>query len=147
MIGMANPQGREPLWPDPPGCAGHRLWQMAAVRSGVSMEEWLAITDRRNLCPGQDWDPEVARATAREWRPELMSKTTVMLGADVALAFGLTTRPFQWAVPKGTPPQPAPPWIQIPHPSGRTRTWNDPFYRSLGEILLADLVEECRRET
>ncbi len=110
----------------------------------MSVEEWLRITDRRNLCSGPTWDRDMARAQARRWLPELQSRTTVLLGAEVAGCFPSTGMMCQWAVPMGTPPRCAPPWIHIPHPSGLTRWYNDEANRACVEVLLGDLVSMCR---
>lgn len=144
IIGMCNPQGNEPLWPEPVGSAGHRLWQMAAARTNVSKDEWLSITDRRNLCSGPEWVMEEARMTARLWTPELRSRTTILLGSEVANCFPSTGLLCQWATPHGTPPRAAPPWIHIPHPSGMNRWYNTPGHQVCVEVLLGDLVEMCR---
>lgn len=146
VVGMCNPLGEDPrmaLWTKPEGCSGYRLWQMAAARTGVSEEEWLAMTDRRNLCRGE-WDFETARMQAREWTAELSSRTMVILGSDVARCFPSTGMVCQWARPKGTPPRAAPPWIHIPHPSGLNRWYNDHANRAAVEILLGDLVDLVR---
>lgn len=146
IVGMNNPLSRDPrraLWPQPDGCTGHRLWQMATARTGVTMEEWVAMTDRRNLVSGE-WDREAAREQARRWVPELQSRTTILLGSEVAGCFPSIGMICQWARPKGTPPRAAPPWIHIPHPSGRNRWYNDPACVLATEILLGDLVDMCR---
>lgn len=116
---------------------------MATARTGVTMEEWLAMTDRRNLCVGE-WSREAARAQAREWLPELSGRVCVLLGQEVASCFPSLGRMCRWAVPMGTPPRAAPPWIHIPHPSGLCRWYNDPSDLAAAEILLGDLVTECR---
>lgn len=143
IIGMANPQGNRPLWTRPEGCTGHRLWQLAAARTGIGEEEWLAMTDRRNLC-GTEWSRDEARVEARKLWLELQQVTTIMLGAEVASCFPSTGLMCQWAVGGGTPPRAPFPWIHIPHPSGQNRWYNDDKNRVGVEILLADLVELCR---
>lgn len=144
IVGMCNPQGNRPLWTQPEGCTGHRLWRLAAARTGISEEEWLSITDRRNLCRGREWDRDEAMLRAREWMIELSDTTTVLLGAEVAGCFPSTGMICQWARPRGTPPRAAPPWIHIPHPSGLNRWYNDPANQACVEVLLGDLVEMCR---
>lgn len=146
VVGMTNPVSERPehaLWTQPDGCSGHRLWQMATARTGVSQEDWLAMTDRRNLCVGE-WNRDLARAAARRMVPELMSRTTVLLGNDVAECFPSTGMMCQWAKSMGTPPRAPPPWIHIPHPSGMNRWYNSPANRVCVEVLLGDLVEMCR---
>ena len=147
VVGMTNPQSRDPehaLHTQPTGCTGHRLWQLAAARSGISEAEWLEMTDRRNLCL-DEWDRTQAWESAREMTPDLEDKVTVLLGADVAGSFTNSTLPgiCQWGRRYGTPPRPAKPWVLIPHPSGLNRWYNDPTNRAVVEILLADLVALC----
>lgn len=146
VVGMNNPLFEDPrraLWPQPDGCTGHRLWLMAAARTGVTQEEWVDMTDRRNLCTGE-WIFEAGRLQARMWTAELHTRTTVLLGSDVARCFPSTGMLCQWARPIGTPPRAAPPWIHIPHPSGMNRWYNDPANKACVEVLLGDLVELCR---
>lgn len=146
VIGMTNPASERPehaLWTRPVGCSGHRLWQMAAARTGVSEEDWLAMTDRRNLCVG-GWCREDALVAARAMTPEIRSRTTVLLGAEVASCFPSTGMLCQWQRPTGTPPRNPSPWIHIPHPSGMCRWYNSPANRVCVEILLGDLVLMAR---
>jgi hypothetical protein len=146
IVGMNNPLSQRPehaLWTQPDGCSGHRLWQMATARTGVSQHDWLRMTDRRNLVVGE-WDRELGRVAARAMIPDLLHRTTVLLGSEVASCFPSTGLICQWARPHGTPPRAAPPWIHIPHPSGQNRWYNDPANRACVEILLGDLVEMCR---
>lgn len=138
VVGMCNPQGSRPLWTEPPGCAGHRLWQMASARTRITQEQWLGMTDRRNLCAGKVWSRSEAQETARRWRDELLGRTVVMLGMDVILAMRdeRTMRlwePFEWWTDRD--------WVEIPHSSGLCREYNNPVTRAAAEILLADLVE------
>jgi hypothetical protein len=146
VVGMNNPQGNHALWTRPKGGTGHRLWELAAARTGVTQLQWLGMTDRRNLCQ-EEWDMEAARIQARVWTPELWSRVTVLLGAEVARCFPSTGLICQWAKPHGTPPRAAPPWVTIPHPSGMNRWYNDPINRAAVEILLGDVVEMCRERT
>ena len=146
IVGMNNPLSRRPehaLWPQPDGCSGHRLWLMATARTGITQDEWIAMTDRRNLCTG-DWDRDQARLQARAWIPELSGRTTILLGAEVANCFPSTGLMCQWAKSWGSPPRAANPWIHIPHPSGRNHYYNDPKNVACVEVLLGDLVELCR---
>ncbi len=145
IVGMCNPQGNPPLWTDPPGCAGHRLWQMATARTGISQEDWLAITDRRNLCLGKEWCREEARISAHAMVPELSSRTTVLLGGEVASCFPSCGLIGHWAKGYGTPPRNPRPWVTIPHPSGMCRWYNEAANRAAVEILLGDLVELCTK--
>lgn len=148
IVGMTNPLSRDPdhaLYTQPPGCTGHRLWQMAKARTGISEEAWLDMTDRRNLCLGE-WDREQARVSARDMVRELRGKVTIFLGADVAGCFPSCGMTAQWMGRWGTPPREPEPWIHLPHPSGRNHWYNDPVCRAGVEILLADLIHLCTEE-
>lgn len=147
IVGMDNPQSARPehaLWTQPPGCSGHRLWRMATARTGISEEEWLAMTDRRNLCVG-GWDLQRAKAQAEEWRPELEQRTVVQLGVSVYGAMrhhshrGMLRMPLEWQIDRD--------WVYIPHPSGLCRSYNDDTIVAAVEIVLADLIRMQRGET
>ena len=144
IVGEVNPQSTDParaLWTQPPGCAGHRLWQMATARTGISEEDWLAMTDRRNLCVG-GWEGEAATAEAERLTVELAGRTVVVLGALVASEFRrLADAPHPvgqivWWHERD--------WVAIPHPSGLNRVYNNPVTRASVEILLADLIHMHR---
>jgi hypothetical protein len=144
VVGMNNPASRDPraaLWPDPPGCAGHRLWEMARARTGISQSEWLVLTDRRNLCVG-DWSHSAARRQAAAWHDELRGRTVLQLGVSVMCAMRVEgdtlRRPLEW--------HPTRDWVDIPHPSGLCRSYNNSVVRTAVEILLAELVEMHREQ-
>lgn len=144
ILGEMNPQSSDPthaLWTRPAGCAGHRLWQMATARTGVTEEEWLEMTDRRNLCVGS-WDSETATDEAVRIAPELASRTVLILGALVASEFRrIADAPHPvnqiiWWEARD--------WVAIPHPSGLNRLYNNQVTKASVEILLADLIHMHR---
>lgn len=145
IIGMNNPESDDPahaLWTQPAGCTGHRLWRMATARTGISEEQWLAATDRRNLCIGE-WDLRRAWAQADAWREELRSRTVLMLGVEVMLAMresGIGTPGsehlmyFHWREDVD--------WCLLPHPSGLNRVWNQHVHVVAAEMLLEDIIRQ-----
>lgn len=141
VVGMTNPLSSDPrasLRTSPPGCAGHRLWEMASARTGISEVAWLSMTDRRNLCVG-DWSHQAARQQAALWHDELRGRTVLQLGLSVMCAMRVDgdtlRRPLEW--------HPNRDWVDVPHPSGRCRSYNS-VVRAAVEILLAELVEMHR---
>lgn len=134
LIGEDNPHSADPLmalFPDPPGCAGHRLCTRVL---GLSPSQYLARYRRANLCPSDAWDNAVARHEATAWlhRVQHTPDPVVLLGSKVAEAFRLRFDPFTVV----DPGLGAPPLVLLPHPSGRSRLWNDPgAYERARQVL------------
>lgn len=142
IVGMNNPQGNEPLWPDPPGCSGHRLLGMLQrsyrERGGdVTATEFTEAFDRVNLCRGTVWDIRAARAAADGVLEQMQGRQTLLLGRAVTNCLGygqpswMVWRAFTIAGrTDGT-------WMALPHPSGMTRCYNNSVFRGqTGDILL-----------
>lgn len=116
-MGEDNPHSGDPrhaLCPYPPGCAGSRLQDRIL---DVSLGDYLRRYDRVNLCAGK-WSAPEARLRAAGLVSD--GALLVLLGAKVAAAFGLDHEPFTVAGLRGAVV------VQLPHPSGRCRVWNDP---------------------
>jgi len=139
LVGEVNPYGPDPqyaLWPDPPGCAGHRLCHLIL---DMGQREYLRAFDRVNLCLGA-WSTRQAREAASK----ILRRTPrplILLGAKVADAF--LPKSFQpFAVVSVDPDFQA---VMLPHPSGRSRLWNDSANilraRSLVERMLRGVPE------
>lgn len=140
IVGMNQPQPEvEALWPYPPGCAGHRLWQMLAERTGATAEQYLAAFDRFNVLDARDWDARRARASAEELWVKLAGRQLVVLGGAPLVTLGLR-RPPGYGVwtdgPRGTT------YCHLPHPSGRCREYNDAGMRLLAGSVLAQLYRQ-----
>ena len=138
LSGMNNPHGPHPrmaLWPDPPGCAGHRLWQLTAARTGASAMDYARAFHRYNLVQRGDFSRNAARDRWHLIEPELLSEfdTLVLLGVEVSQAIGLDI-PLLTITPS---------MILLPHPSGRNRWYNDPVNRTVVEILMEELYTEA----
>lgn len=125
LVGEANPrnpQARYVLWPFP-GSAGERLRRHLSLDIARYGALW-----RANLCR-QHWNgPEAAERAV-----ELLGGTgdaapwwlIVTLGRRVASAFGLRESGGLRVRQVGS-------WkfLELPHPSGRCRKWNDPTVSS-----------------
>lgn len=143
IIGLNQPQANRPaLCIDPPGCAGHRLWQMVNDASGVTGNEWLSATQRTNLLGDAVLPRDYRGAATRrgEWlAPLIRSRVVVILGQDVADALGHTYPPLVWSPDRD--------WIMVPHPSGRNLFYNNPIHRLAVGILLSDILRGCAAVT
>jgi hypothetical protein len=141
IVGMNNPvtPGRDEfaLWPDPPGCAGWRLWKMLEQETGATKRDYLRAFDRVNLCNG-DWNMEQARSKMLQLTANRDGRRIVLLGNDVWRAYSLNPppKPFTWR--DGV--------ALFPHPSGRNRMYYDPAVYLCAVYFLAELYEETKRD-
>jgi len=111
-----------PLWPWPANSAGDRLMRM----SGIPVADYLTRLARVNLAlkPVAEWDSRAARDRALSLVATLPVGTRVVAcGAKARDAFGLPDWFHLQAM--GAHPE-APAVVAIPHPSGRSRAYNDP---------------------
>jgi hypothetical protein len=142
LIGMNNPISLAPehaLYPWPLGCAGHRLYAMLLeVRPATTMSAYARAFDRRNLVRGP-WDLEAARVAAVVLRGALFGRRVVLLGREVARAFGIG---HPVACGKVTDPDHIITFYFLPHPSGRNPHYNKPENRLAAGRLLCQLLDE-----
>ena len=146
FLGEDNPQSADKvhaLWPHPPGCAGHRLVAIL----GLHLVDYLSCW-RMNLCSFR-WSVAFARERARSLLLSNSSsdpwRTVVLLGrrvADVVSAVvGVEVPTWGWTPHRvrsgGGVVDLA--LASIPHPSGRSRAWNDPLADARARDLLRDL--------
>jgi hypothetical protein len=128
FVGVDNPGSDDPaeaLHPDPPGGAGHRLWQM----TGVSREIYLKIC-RVNMS-------RIQRFYSNPWSFFRTGDVVVVLGQDVRNWLRLPRVGIDIPIVScGVT------YYQIPHPSGCNRVYNDPEARAAVTKLLTRL---CRR--
>jgi len=120
IIGMAPNASRV----GPNGGTLHALQS----ESGRRIAEWCKISniqdvfDTSNLFrrPVETWSKPMARVAAEQWTTAIKGRRVILLGVEVAGAFGLKgTRPFVWYRWRGMDVA----WS--PHTSGRNRYWND----------------------
>ena len=121
-----------------------RVASKLAGLAGVSVEDWLDRTERMNLLDefpgkagkGDIWNTELTRKKAEEVKPYLVDRTVLLLGRNVARAFGLVK--LSWMV-----------WTEefgarmavIPHPSGIVIWWNSLENREKVGIFLKGVLE------
>jgi hypothetical protein len=126
FVGESNPYGSSPdfaLYPSPRGCSGERLCRLVL---DLAPEDYLAFSDRANLCDGR-WSIAEARREAARLGAEHGRATIVLLGSKVCAAFGVPFDPFTLRssldhVPRSVLPR----FAILPHPSGLSRAWNVP---------------------
>jgi len=117
----------------PTSCTGRRVteWVTHCVgRTPVAFRNVFAVPTPR------PWTPEnriIARAQATKLVAEYPDARFILLGREVARAFGLSsTVPFlAWT---GR-------YVVVPHPSGRTRWYNSPANR----LVINDFMKETFR--
>jgi len=140
IVGMNNPQGNLPLWPDPPGCTGWRMWQMITEVTGCNKRQYLHAVERVNIVEGKVWSAATARANARALQTRLEGRTTLLLGAAVPAALGRPRQPWgSWQLGYFGR------YAVIPHPSGLNRWYNEQFNRALAQKILVEVFDEGRR--
>ena len=138
LVGESNPYGADPrfaLYPEPPGCAGARLCAIL----GMTDREYLRTFDRVNLLGNGRWSLPAAREAAQT----VTARYRVLLGARVAAAHGVPFLPFYRCAPPWLEAGPQN-WLVLPHPSGRSRLWNEPGAAERARRLVLALVAEVR---
>lgn len=125
LVGEANPYGGDPefaLYPSPPGCSGERLCNLILQ---LDPDDYVERFERCNLCP-HHFGVREARERAAALLAQSPSRRFVLLGAKVARAFGLAWAPFTRGEVRAEYPVATHSWVQLPHPSGLSRSWNEP---------------------
>jgi len=105
------------------GPSGRRLADLC----GVSFDRYLELFARTNLCdvPGS-YSREGALLTTRRLTDQLVGRRVVLLGSRVVAAWGMRPRLFAWQkVFADGDRRRAIRVAHAPHPSGRSRYWND----------------------
>ena len=147
LVGESNPYGADPrlaLYPEPPGCAGARL----CVILGMTDREYLRTFHRVNLLEGPRWSAAQAKIAAGRW----VAQFRVLLGARVTRAHDFDFKPWtrfddhrgdcEYDCPR--PASLCMHYVILPHPSGRSRLWNEPGAAERAPRLVLALVEEAR---
>lgn len=133
LVGELNPYGSNPafaLYPLPEWASGARLCKIL----GLARWEYLDRFERVNLLRAEDiaprngapkfWSLPLAREAAKKLLDQ-PTRTLILLGAQVATAFGLKREQALLHRDFGANRHTV---IMLPHPSGRNRVWNDPTY-------------------
>lgn len=123
IVGISGRSGEEPLSPD--RMSGGRIARMM----GLDRDRYLSEVLRTNLyrTPDRD-DGEDCLAWTR--RSVVVSgRRVVTLGRRVSSAAGIEGDWFRWQLMDGSV------GASSPHPSGRSRWWNDPKNRSVAEAF------------
>ena len=140
LVGECNPYDllradpRLDLYPLPPRSAGARLARIL----GLSPHEYLRRFARVNLCRGE-WSALLARDQARElvWSAqEHGGRPFILLGARVSAAFRCAFQPFGTAAVTADLFSTVEVFM-LPHPSGRSRLWNEEGSQERARLLLA----------
>lgn len=147
LVGELNPYGSDPrmaLYPRPRLAAGNRL----RLHLGLTDRQYLDLFDRANLCVGR-WSAGAARDKAWELFGEgyrLGRPAIILLGRKVTDAFrgSIIKDAYSNAMEACAEPfrvldAVAPKIVLLPHPSGRSRAWNDPMARDKARALLREL--------
>lgn len=148
IVGFFNPHSPDPihaLYPAPKNSAGYRLHRMVADVDAEVGKHYVHLFDRRNLYLSM---PKVLSSVSHECAARVqigsiaVGSTVVLLGHTVVRAFSdALSEPikrtfFHPQVIDGVT------WRTMPHPSGRCLSYNDPVFRRLAGMLLADLARE-----
>jgi hypothetical protein len=112
---------------------------LCEVLPGVRMHDYVHRFERINLVSGP-WDAGAARTRAEELRPSLAGRRVVLLGREVARAFGIQSSVFSEECDVDALDGPT--FYLLPHPSGRNLLYNDPGRRLAAGELLARLYAE-----
>lgn len=136
LVGETNPLSSSlefALWPAPPNCSG---WRLCYRVLNMSSEEYLDTFDRVNLCVGP-WSIRTAREAARGLAAH-RSGPIVLLGSKVCEAFGVAFQPLTVQMSLLGPDREV---CILPHPSGRSRAWNDPSAADRARQLVTQMVK------
>lgn len=118
---------------------------------GLDRAGYLQAFDRVNVLydfPGQvgredSFPMGKAKAVARSMTPLFAGRVVVLIGRNVATAFGYGTLPwFTWTTVSLGPGQEPFELAVLPHPSGRCRVYNSPASRDEARAFLRELVEQ-----
>ena len=147
LVGMNNPYSTDShfaLYPSPENSAGFRLYLMlkeAGDRDGVRVtkEDYVNDFARTNLVNGYMYTREAVTFGRPRVLDLMRNRLTVICGAGTARDMKLIH--YRFSLEKQII-GPYSYWV-IPHPSGRTREYNDPEMRHrVGELLLSLYKEQ-----
>ena len=140
LVGESNPYGDDPelaLYPLPEHASGSRLAHIL----GLSKPAYLRIFDRMNLVDGP-WSARRAKDAAKavSMTRDEGSPGIILLGAKVSEAFSIPFSPFSMHL-RGHGLLACRVAV-LPHPSGRSRLWNDAGSFRLARWVVSNVVGE-----
>lgn len=142
LIGQApgpNTDPRMPLYPLPKTATGGRL----ASFMGLTTHQYLRTFDRVNVlqdfpgkCKRDDKFPlREARIAASAMRPLLAGREVILVGRNVATAFGFAEMPFHSVLMESDCDI-----YVVPHPSGRNHWYNSETNREEARLFWAEYL-------
>jgi len=105
---------------------------MLRARTGASDDDYLWCFERVNMVNATRWSAAAALERLPEVQEIVGDRYAVLLGAQVAGLWGIDLLPLRW---QGR-------LAYLPHPSGRSRWYNDPVSRCAAEIFLEELYTD-----
>jgi hypothetical protein len=144
LIGQAPSRSGDPSRP-----LEGRIGRMLAELAGIGIDEYMELTERTNLLgewtgraigeKGDLWSSLAARERAEELVGLFPGRTAVLLGRNVARAFGLGQVPWlSWTDLGGGRVG------VIPHPSGIMLWWNSMENRTMAGRFLLEAIATVR---
>lgn len=139
LLAMTNPHSDDPeraLYPEPVGSSGWRAFKLIWDVHKLTVEEYAAAFDRRNLITGA-WSASRAAVAAPRFLSSLApGSEVVVFGAEVWGALGLGKHPS----PGRTIKKGGSSFCFLPHPSGKNLWYNDRLNRWCAGEILAGLM-------
>lgn len=136
LVGMNNPYGDDPrfvLYDLPTTAAGYRLQH---VILGLHPRTYRGLA-RHNICVG-DFRMRAARRAAAHLEASYADRVLILLGRQVAAAFGFPDAPFFTAQARPGGPL----CLLLYHPSGQVTAWNRPEVVAQARALIASALPD-----
>lgn len=159
LVGLSNPYSRDPdnaLAPYPDRSSGHRLWRTmtdvdisclsgAAFNASAHQSVYMGAFRRLNLFSTTELtsNPHVRRSAALRLLHSLPADAVVLLlGAEVRQCVGSVLSRIIKPILIHPQVIDGITWRCLPHPSGRSTSYNHPVVRMLVGMVLADCLTE-----
>jgi hypothetical protein len=145
IVGELNPYGADPrfaLYDEPAIASGFRLRTLVL---GLERRTYLnsQLIERVNLCVGRWSADHAARRVRLILHRDVAPMAYLLLGRKVQRAFGFRPVDQVWSERLAIAGSPRSNYyVGIPHPSGRSRAWNDPALSTLIRDTLRSAVPE-----
>lgn len=142
LLNTFNPFSAAPrhaLYPEPPGCTGHSLWQLLHSRTGATQEQFLAAFIRYNATASAEWEAWSAREELNDLLPTLRGREVVVLGMKLRIMLGLTAELILPQLGHEIT------WRLLPHPIDNRRWYQDGGNRELAACLMEEMYHKGAR--